>query len=267
MSKNIINKKIEDISTRNLRVYKEPFWYGEQFLEEFLGIKEKIGLNILEIGTAEAGLLNFFSEKGHNCNGIEYSGSRFENSILLNENLNLKLYQRDVCDFHTMEHLSDIKFDIIIIRDVIEHVVDKLKALENIQKLFSKEGKVFISFPPKYSPFTGHQQVLPRRIVKLPYLFLLSNSLYRLYVKIVGVQEAIINGLLDIKAKLISLREFNKLLLMKNYSLIQKDFYFVRPCHEFRYKLKRIKNIFSNIFTLNEIFTLGALFKLSKKNL
>ena len=96
-------------------------------------------------------------------------------------------------------------------RDVIEHVFDQESAMKNIKELLKPEGKLFISFPPKYSPFAGHQQNSSRTLSKLPFLHLLPTLLYRLFLMFVMEKKEKIDSFLEIKKLeflLINLREY-----------------------------------------------------------
>ena len=88
----------EKISKRCLRCYNEQYWFGENFLFEYINDNFVKGKKILEIGCAEAGLLKFYNHKGAICSGLELSDTRYKNAILLNEKDNLHLFQADICD-------------------------------------------------------------------------------------------------------------------------------------------------------------------------
>ena len=103
------------------------------------------------------------------------------------------------------------KHDTIIIRDVIEHIEDKKTALINMFELLKPGGKLYISFPPKYCAYAGHQQTTPSIMGKLPYLHLLPNFLYEGYLRLIGCPEKKINYLLSTKNTRISIRIMRKL--------------------------------------------------------
>ncbi|MBI9073596.1 MAG: class I SAM-dependent methyltransferase [Melioribacteraceae bacterium] len=254
----------KEIHKRHLRAYKEQYWYAENFLEEFLELSENTNLNILEIGTAEAGLLKYFAEKGYKCYGIEYSEGRFNNSLILDENKRLNLKRGDVCDLSTFAEFNDIKFDVIVLRDVIEHVVEQEKALANIYSLLKPGGKFFISFPGKHSPFAGHQQVFPSVISKTPYMHLLPNFLYGKIMSLIGLNQASIEYYFFVKKNRLSINQFYKFCEKLNFKIAKEDYYFSRPNFEFRYKIKRRKNSLSGIKCFREVLSLGAVYILSK---
>ncbi len=266
--KNITNK-LEQENTkmipRHNRAYNEQYWYAENFLEQFLKIEDTPKLNILEIGTAEAGLLKYFAEKGHNCYGIEYSQVRFQNAIDLNTQPNLKVIHGDITKPETYNEFENILFDVIVVRDVIEHIPERETALQNIHALLKPEGKLFFSFPPKYSPFAGHQHVLPSKFCRFPYLYMLPDFIYKKYLLFFNIIPESVEYYLRIKRDRISINHFNHLIKKYNYYLVNKSSYFIRPNYEYRYNMKRKKNPLSFIPIFDELFSMGVIFHISKK--
>lgn len=254
-----------EISSRNLRCYNEQYWYGKHFVKDFLDIDCQNKLRVLEVGTAEGGLLKYFSEFGLQCYGLENSKNRYENSIQLNSNLDIEFIYGDITKISPdLLRLSD-KIDIVICRDVIEHIDSdiKYKALQNMYVLLKPGGRMFISFPPKYSPYAGHQQVAPRLLAKLPYIHCFPDSLYANYLSVLGVNENVIKGLLRTKHTRLSINRFEAMIDEIGFSIVKKEFYFIRPCYESRFNIKRRKHGLSSSF-IREIITLGAIYLLTK---
>jgi len=265
------NKKIPRISSeinkRSMRAYHEQYWYGENFLYNFFDINKIKNKSVLEIGPAEAGLLKFFKEKGADCTGLELSPLRFSHSILLNDLNDLKLITGDICDKQSYKELHNHKFDYIIIRDVIEHIDNKVNALKNIYDLLSDKGQLFISFPPKYCPYAGHQQTIKNNLGKLPYIHLLPNFVYKRFLSFLKHPKEAIGYLLATKSTRISVIEMKKIFTELKFTIKKNNLYFFRPAYKFRFNLPTLKNPFSKIPVLNEIFTNGALFILTKEKL
>ena len=255
---------MKNISARNMRSYHEQYWYAEHVLTDFLDIDNSAPLNICEIGPAEGGALKYFAERGHRCFGIEFSDNRHENSIILNDGLNIKLIKGDITRPDTYSEDINEKMDVIICRDVIEHIDQdkKLTALRNMTELLKPGGRIFLSFPPKYSPYAGHQQTAASVWVKLPYIFLLPDKIYAAYLKFRKISSAKIEGLLRVKSNRISINNFEKIVKSTGLELTKRQFYIIRPAHENRYKTKRIKQPFGKIF--REWLSTGALYCLKK---
>lgn len=254
------------ISDRCLRCYGEQEWYGENFLHSFLEEKDLFGKKILEVGCAEAGLLKYFTNKGANCHGIELSDIRFRNALELNEENSINIFQANICFPESYKDEIPIKFDIIVIRDVIEHISNKELALENIFKLLKKRGKVFISYPPKYCAYAGHQQTIPNILGKLPYLHLLPNLLYVNYLKLINCPQKKIEYLVETKKTRVSIKEMKKLLIRIGFNIIKESNWFIRPAYSYRFNLPKIKNPFRWVPLIDEILCNGILFLIERPN-
>ncbi len=265
MAKNLLlDKMVGKISKRCLRCYNEQYWFGENFLFEYIDDNFVKGKRILEIGCAEAGLLKFYNHKGAICSGLELSDTRYKNAILLNKKDNLHLFQADICDpFSYSKHINQ-KYDLIIIRDVIEHIKNKETALLNIYSILQPGGKLFISYPPKYCAYAGHQQTVANIFGKIPYIYLLPDFLYKCYLKLINCPSKKIQYLIETKHTRISNTAMLKLLSEIGFKILKKSNWFIRPAYSFRFKLPKMKNPFSWIPGLDEVFCNGMLILLER---
>ncbi|MBN1185519.1 MAG: class I SAM-dependent methyltransferase [Bacteroidales bacterium] len=255
-----------EVIERHLRSYYEQYWYAKNVIEKFLCISNTKSLSICEVGPAEGGALKYLSEKGHQCYGIEFSEVRYNNSKVLNDKKEICFLYGDITKPSTYINQIDSTIDIIICRDVIEHIDTdhKCAALQNMSDLLKPGAKMFISFPPKYSPYAGHQQVAPKKLIKLPYLHLLPDRLYGWYLSKMGMPVSSKSGLLDTKHKRLSISDFEKMVSYLNLNIQKRELYLIRPCYESRFHLRRMKAPFSKNKVLREFVTLGALYCLSK---
>ncbi len=265
MDISIPNHTTHQVSDRCLRCYREQQWYGENFLFDLIGDSDVTGKRILEIGCAEAGLLKYYQNKGAICSGLELSDIRFNNALALNGSNSLHLFQADICDPKSYENDVSEKFDIIVIRDVIEHIEDKETALGNIFNLLTPNGKLFMSFPPKYCAYAGHQQTVPTLLGKLPYLHLLPNFLYKAYLRSIGCSDNKIDYLISTKETRISIREMRNIVKKIGFHIGKESNWFLRPAYSFRFGLPKMKNPFSWIPGLDEVFSNGVLYLLERQ--
>ena len=111
--------------------------------------KFKINGNIIEFGASDEIEKNFCNSKLKNCK-ISYSNINSSNKEFVNLDLQKKI-------------LIELKYDYIIIFNVLEHLLDPNLALRNLSKICKKNGKIIGSTPflfrvhgaPKdYSRFT-----------------------------------------------------------------------------------------------------------------
>src|SRR5690242_17185629 len=120
-------KRYFDIQQLNSQKYLLPF------IESNFTIKE--GMRLLEIGCGEGGVLKPFLDKGVVCVGVEFDKTRIENGEkwLGDEIEKGKLFFaiKDIYDTD-VESLGG-KFDMIVLKDVIEHIHDQSKLLSRLK--------------------------------------------------------------------------------------------------------------------------------------
>ncbi len=202
-------------------------------------------MSVLEIGCAEAGVLKAFTELGHNCVGIELSESRTELARQFMkaeiEKGRLKLLAKNVYDIDVNRDLGQ-KFDLIILKDVIEHIHDQEKFMAELQRFLQPGGKVFFGFPPWQMPFGGHQQICRSKFLsKLPYYHLLPKVLYKGMLRLFGEKDKVIDDLLEIKATGISMERFERILKNESYQIIKRQQYLFNPIYEYKFNIKARK--------------------------
>jgi SAM-dependent methyltransferase len=233
--------------------------YVIPFIEEIFKINE--GMKVLEVGCAEGGVLKAFVNKGCIGTGVELSEARLEIAAELMKNeiqqykvkfVNKNIYDKD------FEDIFKKQFDLIILKDVIEHVNDQKMILERLKTFLKPQGHVYFGFPPWYMPFGGHQQITSKKILsRLPYYHLLPKPLYKLFLKMFHEKKETIDYLLDIKKTGISIERFDRLLKKTGYSIETKKFYLINPIYKYKFNWKpREQNrIIKNIPYFRDYFT------------
>ncbi len=197
------------------------------------------GMRILEIGCGDGGNLKPFLERGCQVTGVDLS----ENKIELARRFFADDPDRDqlalICDdIYNLEPAGH-RFDLILMRDVIEHIHNQERFMAFVKRFLSRQGLFLLVFPPWQNPFGGHQQVCQNRLLShLPYFHLLPTSCYRFVLKTGGESRATIDGLLEIKETGISIEHFESILKKENYRLLRKTLYLVNPNYEIKFGLK-----------------------------
>jgi SAM-dependent methyltransferase len=254
---------VSNFPERRIKFYEEQYWYAKEVLTKHLPIKEYKDINILEVGSAEGGAIKYYFEQGANCWGVEISKGRNDFAIEYVNEEKIKFIEGDICDDSFIKKLPQM--DLILIRDVIEHIPDKLTALNNLNKLLKSDGIIFLSYPPKYSPYAGHQQNIKKRIGSLPFIHLLPKGLYKMFLSSAELKDEKIVEFMQTRRDMIAINKIENLFKKADLKIKQKNFYFIRPCFEKRFGWKPKKTIFNSIPIVKEFFTLGALYQLRKK--
>lgn len=214
--------------------------YVIPFIEETFPLKE--GMKVLEIGAAEGGVLKPFVERGCWVMGVDLSPSRIETAkeFLAEEVAAEKAHfiAQNVYD-ESFQQDWDGHFDLVILKDTIEHIPDQEQFIPYIKRFLKPGGAIFFGFPPWRMPFGGHQQTCrSKRLSKLPWFHLLPVGAYKSVLESANEPEGVINELLDIKSTRISLGRFERIVRQSGLHISAKTLFLINPIYRFKFNLK-----------------------------
>lgn len=144
------------------------------------------GVRILDVGCGDGGAVIGLARAGARLSGLEIDPRRLHGARqqVEAEKLEVQLAVADVTDAKSLEVLGG-PFDLILFRDVLEHIPRGGQALANCRALLADRGGIVVVFPPYYSPFGGHQQLLHPKarlgipFARLPWAHCLPRNLFR----------------------------------------------------------------------------------------
>ncbi|WP_106831797.1 class I SAM-dependent methyltransferase [Parabacteroides pacaensis] len=247
--------------------FQEQIYTTEKYVIPFIERHKKItaDVSVLEIGCGEGGNMKPFLDKGCLVTGIDLSEGKIAAAEDLFANHPLRRNLTFICeDIYKVTHLNQ-QFDIVILRDVIEHIPDQERFLPFIRRFLKNDGCVFFAFPPWYNPFGGHQQICKNKYIShTPYIHLLPNFLYRKCLQVAGEN---VEEMLEIKSTGISLERFFRIVKKGGYRIDEAILYFINPNYEIKFGLKPRKLAgLANIPYLRNFWTTCGYFMLSNKN-
>ncbi|MDG1476878.1 MAG: methyltransferase domain-containing protein [Vicingaceae bacterium] len=225
--------------------------------------------NILEIGSSEGGVLRAFTELECKCTGIELAQYRVDlaNGFMSDEVKKglVNFISEDIfnIDPNSLPH----KFDLIILKDVIEHIHNQEKFMNRVEEFLTDDGVIFFGFPAWRMPYGGHQQCAESKLMaKLPYYHLLPMFAYKGLLKLFGEKQSIVDGLVEIKETGISTKRFEKICKDNNYKIVKQIKYFVAPIYEYKfgYKTKLLPKWLGAIPFFNDFFTFQSYYIVKK---
>lgn len=253
--------------------FREQEYTTGKYVIPFISQYKNINKNssILEIGCGEGGNLLPFMEMGcQSIIGIDLSEPKIKDaqdyfSKYGDAGKNVEFLCANIFDM-TSDDLGT--FDVIMLRDVIEHIHDQDKFMEFMKTFMKPDGIAFLGFPNWYMPFGGHQQICKSKFLsKLPYFHILPNLFYKAMLKMFGESEATINSLLEIKSTGITIEKFENILKNRQYQTENKVFYFINPNYEVKFGLKpRISSkLISSIPWIRNFFITANYYVITKK--
>ena len=244
-------KRYFDIQIANAEKYVIPF------IEKTTPIKP--GARVLEIGCGEGGVLKAFISKGCIGVGVELDKPRLDNAaIWLKEDIaagKLRFIDKDIYKVDAEKELGGL-FDIIVLKDVIEHIHDQAKLIAWMKTFLNPGGVIFFGFPPWQMPFGGHQQMCRNKwLSRLPYYHLLPLPIYRRILK--SFKEEAETMLVEVKETGISIERFERICKKTGYEIVGKTHFFLNPIYEWKFgwKAKKQAALISAIPYVRNFFT------------
>jgi SAM-dependent methyltransferase len=207
------------------------------FIEEIRPVAP--AFRVLEIGCGEAGVLSAFLERGCQGIGVELDTKKYteacRNLSKFLETGQLTLLSKNIYSVDPETEMKG-KFNLIILKDVIEHIHDQERLMNRMKSFLSPGGLIFLGFPPWQMPFGGHQQVCNSPFLsRLPYFHLLPMALYKGVLKVFKENP---ETFVEIKETGISIERFEKIAKKTGYTIVNRRHYLINPIYKYKFKMK-----------------------------
>jgi SAM-dependent methyltransferase len=200
------------------------------------------GLQVLEIGCGQGGVMKAFAERGCRVTGVDLDQAKI---ALGREHLakevaagQARLVAWDIYDVDPEADLGR-RFDLLVMKDAIEHIHDQQRLLLHLRRFLRPDGLAYFGFPPWQMPFGGHQQICAGRLAMLlPWYHLLPRALYRQALQALGECPETIEALLEIKQTGISIERFERIARAAGWATVARRLYLVNPIYRYKFGLR-----------------------------
>ncbi len=199
------------------------------------------GCNVLDIGCGDGGTTRVFAETAESTLGTDIAAFDWSEAD------GLRFETADVLDESWVSSVGR-SFDLVVLRDVVEHIEDKRRLMDHIGRLIVPGGYLFVTFPPYYSVFGGHQQVY------------LKDSVLR-FVPWVHWHPK----LRELWRGRMTIGGFERLLRASGYRVVGREFYLLRPSFELRYGTPTVRMRLPWLRGIRELFCTGAYYVAARK--
>ncbi len=237
-----IVRNSQEISNNDTYYWTYQFRLGKEVLSGYLKKHNSFpsGSNVCEIGSAEGGVAAALKEDGADyvlCTDI--ASSRLETGKRIKDLTGLDIdfkYHNILTDELPSEWAG--RFNLALLRDVIEHLDDTYLALSKIKQLLKPVGKLLVTFPPYHSPYGGHQHTLVNFWGKFPYIHLLPDSIFHKMIADGRPPDVVeVKRLQNIR---LTPLKFEKAAREAGYKISRVDFYLLRPVFKMKFGLPAV---------------------------
>lgn len=215
--------------------------YVIPFIEERFKITE--GMRVLDIGAGEGGVLKAFVDKGCTGVAVEFDTARVENGrIWLQDEIQKRVLSFVTKDMYqtSPEELGG-SFDIIVLKDVIEHIHDQQKMIGWLHQFIKPGGVIFLGFPPWQMPYGGHQQMGVKKLARTPWLHLFPAGMYRGLLRTFREPPQNIDMLMEVKETGLSIERFEKIVRNTDWKIMHRKHYLLNPIYTWKFGWKPIR--------------------------
>jgi SAM-dependent methyltransferase len=254
------------------RYYQQQYDTTNEFIIPFIEEIKPLGSNInfLEVGSGYGGICKAFAEKACKVTGIELlqSASDLSKDFLKEEIASgqVNILNSNVYDINPDKDLDE-KYDVILLKDTIEHIHNQEKFIANIIHFLKPDGVIFFAFPPWFMPYGGHQQSLDSKFLdKLPYFHILPTFMYRGILKLFGEVEGRIKDAVEVKETQISINRFERITKKAGFAIAKRDLYLINPSYKYKFGAKPRKQFtwLASLPWVRDFFTTTCYYVLKK---
>lgn len=184
---------------------------------------------ILDVGCGTGGfVIALAQELGRPVSGVDIRADRIAVAKETARELGVKA-RFDVSDV-IKDSLSDSRFGLLLLRDVVEHLGDLEAVLRGLRPLLDPAGRLYVTFPPWRGPYAGHQHNARSAVRFMPYLHALSS---RLFLKLLHRWESERDVWLaderQICANRLTRKKFEQAVSRCGWRISYRQTYFLRP--------------------------------------
>jgi SAM-dependent methyltransferase len=270
----VVKERLRALESARGVTENDRYYFGYQFglghdyvvpyLEES-GV-QLVGKSICEIGCGEAGVLAAIKDRGAaNVVGIDIRQEAIDRARVIFDGLKLKgdFALHNITDQDTPPAWREA-FDLVILRDVIEHLDETENSLKHVMEFVKPGGHLYIVFPPYYSPFGAHQHLLKTFWGNVPFIQLLPDAMFKPMTSKarheIDIEE--VSRLRDIK---LTIEDFRRASENVGLEIIREELFFLRPVFKMKFGLPTVKaNFLRHVPLLRELVALEASYLLKK---
>ncbi len=218
------------------------------------------GAKVIEIGCAEGGNLCAMAEHGAaELVGTDIAENRLESAAAIASlvGVDARFSTHDIIGQAPLPEWAG-HFDIAFLRDVIEHLDDATVALRNIRRVLRPGGYLYVTFPPYYSPFGGHQQLLGTTAGKIPFVHLVPAGLLELVIRS-SKSEQDKEEVRRLHRIRMTTTKFRAAALAAGFTITHERLFVIRPVFKMKFGLYPIgANFLKPIPGLRDMFAMEA---------
>jgi len=221
------------------------------------------GSSVVDIGCGEGGGLCAFRDAGARSAGFDIDRKRIGAALTLKGSREITFAAGDLYD--ELPLWTQDGYDLLYMHDVFEHLEQKQQVLMKIQGYMKSGARLLVTFPPYYSAYGAHQQLLKARLARAPFFHLFPFSLSTILPRLKGETPYFVEEVQKLGRLRMGMTAFEQIVRRSRMRIIQHRAYLISPNH-IRFGLRPVEAGFlGNIPVIREFLCTGVVYLLSRE--
>ena len=221
------------------------------------------GASVIDVGCGEGGgLCAMFDAGAALCHGFDIEVGRVDAANELKGERRLDLTIGNL--YENRLPFTENTYDVVVLHDVFEHLERKDDVMQKLSAYAKQSGKIMITFPPYYSAYGAHQQLLHTSWAKLPFVHLLPFAISKILPRLKGESQFYIEEIQKLGKLKMGMKKFEAIVARNDLKIAGKQAYFISPNH-IRFGLKPLPaGKVAEIPIIGEVVCTGVVYVLAK---
>ncbi len=220
------------------------------------------GASVLDVGCGEGGGVCSLVDAGARVIGYDINSDRVAMANLLKGERQITMTAGNL--YVDPMPYEGMRFDLVVLHDVFEHLENKALSMDRLTRYLNTRGKLLITFPPYYSAYGAHQQLLRSQFARIPFFHLLPFSLDRILPRLKGEEPVFVEEVQKLGRLRMGMGGFEKIARAAGLTILGRQAYLIGPNH-IRFGLTPIPaGIVARIPGAREILCTGVVYLLGR---
>jgi SAM-dependent methyltransferase len=254
----------KEIVTAGLDYFEYQFRVAREVVLPWLERRiDLTGRRVGDFGCHEGGMLEALrtstvaSATGFELNEAVVAASPFEPD---------ERFRIEIADLTVMQ--DPPRFDLVLLHDVLEHVHEPVRVLEAVRAALAPGGRAYVSFPPYWSAFGGHQHLAAGFARAVPYVHYLPARLF-FRMAAPGDNEYMahddsMDDLVSVRRTRLSIAKAERAVAHAGLAVVSREFFLLRPEYTVRYGFPTVAaGALGSIPLVREVAVNGAFYLLA----
>ena len=255
-----------ELITGGVSYYDYQYAVGERVVIPWLRARTPVeGKSVGDFGCHGGGMLDAFRAAGAASGvGIEINDEIIRSSPFRPDDD----FRLEVADLTALD--SRYSFDLVVLHDVLEHVVDYGDVVAAAARSLASHGRLFVSFPPYYSMVGGHQHLAAGWARITPYVHFLPERLFLRVARPADneymTREDSLDDMLSVRRTRLSLRRAERAFVEAGLAVDSAELFVLRPEYTVRYGWPTVRaRALGRVPGVRELVVNGAFYLLRRR--